>query len=77
MIEVTNGARVTGAVRDQLGAELVEKYTEGASIRALAAQTGRSYGFIHRVLIEAGVPLRGRGGDNRTRTRSASTTTTT
>ncbi len=67
MIEVKKGARVTGAVRDQLGAQLVKKYTEGASIRVLAAQTGRSYGFIHRVLIEAGAPLRGRGGNNRTR----------
>ncbi len=75
MIEVKKGARVTGVVRDQLGAQLVERYTTGTSVRVLAEQTGRSYGFIHRMLTEAGVPLRGRGGNNRTR--SASTTTTT
>ncbi len=75
MIEVKKGARVTGAVRDKLGAQLANKYTKGASIWALADQTGRSYGFIHRVLTEAGVPLRARGGNNRTRTGSKTTTT--
>ena len=29
---------------------------------ALAAETGRSYGFIHRMLTEMGVTLRSRGG---------------
>jgi hypothetical protein len=28
---------------------------------------GRSYGFIHQLLEEAGAELRHRGGDNRTR----------
>ncbi len=54
---------------------MVEKYTKGASIRALAEQTGRSYVSIHRVLTQAGVPLRARGGNNRTRTASKATTT--
>ena len=35
------------------------------SIRALAASTGRSYGFVHRVLTESGVQLRQRGGARR------------
>nr|WP_246300414.1 helix-turn-helix domain-containing protein [Actinopolyspora biskrensis] len=39
-----------------------KQYESGASIRALAAVTGRSCGFVHRVLIEAGVRLRGPGG---------------
>ncbi|MFO7401299.1 MAG: helix-turn-helix domain-containing protein, partial [Actinomycetales bacterium] len=30
-----------------------------------AASTGRSYGFIHRILSESGVTLRGRGGATR------------
>ena len=32
---------------------------------SLAAATGRSYGFIHRILSENGVTLRGRGGATR------------
>jgi predicted transcriptional regulator len=35
------------------------------SIRELAGETGRSYGFVHRMLSESGVALRGRGGATR------------
>ena len=35
---------------------------QGASIRDLMAETGRSYGWTHRLLRESGVQLRGRGG---------------
>ncbi len=56
------GTRVSGAARETLAAELAEKYRGGASIRDLAADVGRSYGFVHRVLLEHGVTLRGRGG---------------
>jgi predicted transcriptional regulator len=47
--------------------ELVARYRAGDSIRELAASTGRSYGFVHRLLSEAGVELRGRGGATRDR----------
>jgi hypothetical protein len=63
--ELKKGSRVTGAERDKLSATLAKKYNNGTSIRALAATTGRSYGFIHRVLTESGVTLRGRGGATR------------
>jgi predicted transcriptional regulator len=63
--ELKKGARVTGADRSKLAGELKRKYSSGASIRALAEETGRSYGFVHRVLSESGVPLRGRGGATR------------
>jgi hypothetical protein len=59
------GSRVTGAARDKLAADLKKKYDSGASIRALAEETGRSYGFVHRMLSESGVVLRGRGGATR------------
>lgn len=58
---------VTGAAREKLAAVLKKKYDSGASIRALAEETGRSYGFVHRVLSESGVVLRGRGGDTRSK----------
>ncbi|RBM17033.1 hypothetical protein D7319_30120 [Streptomyces radicis] len=59
------GSRVTGAARERLAADLKQKYESGASIRALAEETGRSYGFVHRMLSEADVTLRGRGGATR------------
>ncbi|MEV0977642.1 helix-turn-helix domain-containing protein [Streptomyces sp. NPDC049915] len=57
---------ITGAARKQLAEVLKKEYEEGRSIRAIAEAHGRSYGFVHRVLREAGVPLRTRGGDVRT-----------
>jgi hypothetical protein len=63
--EVSKGRRITGPDRDKLAAEVKRKYRDGASIRTLAAETGRSYGFIHRLLSESDVSLRGRGGANR------------
>ncbi len=67
MTEVRKGARLTGADRAKLADELAERYAAGASIRALAEETGRSYGFVHRILSESDVPLRGRGGATRSR----------
>jgi hypothetical protein len=59
------GTRVTGTERDKLATDLKKRYDSGESIRALAHGTGRSYGFIHRILTETGVALRGRGGATR------------
>ena len=59
------GRRIVGSERQTLAKDLVKRYTSGESIRALAASTGRSYGFVHRVLTESGVQLRQRGGASR------------
>jgi hypothetical protein len=59
------GTRVTGADRSRLAIDLKSRYDAGESIRSLATSTGRSYGFIHRLLTETGVALRGRGGPTR------------
>ncbi len=59
---IRKGTRVTGADRSKLATDLKARYDAGESIRSLATATGRSYGFIHRILIESGVALRGRGG---------------
>ncbi len=56
------GTRVTGADRSAMATDLQARYVAGESIRSLATATGRSYGFIHRMLTESGVTLRGRGG---------------
>jgi hypothetical protein len=59
------GTRVTGEDRSRLATDLRSRYDAGESIRSLATSTGRSYGFIHRILTETGVVLRGRGGATR------------
>jgi hypothetical protein len=65
------GSRVTGDARSQLAIDLKAKYEAGESIRALAQSTGRSYGFVHRMLSESGVTLRGRGGATRGKAKTA------
>ncbi|HWB66546.1 MAG TPA: helix-turn-helix domain-containing protein [Mycobacteriales bacterium] len=65
MAELKKGNRITGAERDKLSAGLRKRYDAGESIRDLASSTGRSYGFVHRVLVESGAKLRGRGGPTR------------
>jgi hypothetical protein len=62
---VKKGIRVSGEDRAELAAQLKRRYDAGESIRRLAAATGRSYGFVHRLLSEAGAELRGRGGATR------------
>lgn len=57
--------RVTGAARDTLARDYRIRYEAGASIRALSEESGRSYGFVHRLLGEAGVEFRSRGGATR------------
>jgi hypothetical protein len=65
--ELKKGSRVTGMERDRLARDLRRRYDAGDSIRSLAASTGRSYGFVHRMLSESGANLRGRGGATRGR----------
>lgn len=66
MIKITpafkTSAKVTGDARAALAAELARCYGRNYTIRDLAEATGRSYGWVHNLLEEAGVTLRGRGG---------------
>ena len=59
---VRKGTRLTGDARAQLAVGLARDYQAGRSIRALSASSGRSYGAVRRMLVDAGVALRGRGG---------------
>ncbi|MCW4353156.1 helix-turn-helix domain-containing protein [Hoyosella sp. YIM 151337] len=68
---LSKGARITGESRERIRSEIRQKYESGASIRSLAESMGRSYGFVHKILVEADVKLRGRGGANRRRRISA------
>lgn len=68
---LAKGSRISGAQRDTLASQYAKRYSGGDSIRKIADDAGRSYGFVHNVLKESGVSLRGRGGA----TRGAKTTT--
>jgi hypothetical protein len=61
VVELSKGVRIVGDARDALALRLCSEYEKGASIRDLAEHTGRSYGWVHGVLTEAGV-TRARGG---------------
>jgi Helix-turn-helix domain len=54
--------RITGAQREEWKHDYVKRYGAGSSIRKIAEDTGRSYGFVHRLLVEAGITLRQHGG---------------
>lgn len=54
-----------GSERDKVAAGLKVQYEAGASIRALAEGSGRSYGGVHRLLLDAGTQFRSRGGAGR------------
>ena len=59
------GQRLSTAQRDDIGADLLQRYKAGSSIRQICGQTGYSIGRVRRLLVEAGVEFRGRGGGNR------------
>ena len=61
-------ARIKGADRDKVAKRYVARYRKGESIRSIAEESGRSYGFVHRILNEAEVTLRSRGGATRGKT---------
>jgi hypothetical protein len=60
------GQRLSTAQRDDIGADLLQRYKTGSSIRQICGQTGYSIGRVRRLLVEAGVQFRSRGGGNRT-----------
>ena len=65
MHKLVKNARITGAGREDLANSLVERYERGESIRSIADGIGRSYGFVHGVLVASEVDLRRRGGPTR------------
>ncbi|WP_411146729.1 helix-turn-helix domain-containing protein [Streptomyces sp. x-80] len=55
-------SRATSDARTALAAQFRAAYENGAAVRSIAEKAGRSYGFVHRILAEAGVAFRARGG---------------
>lgn len=67
MTVLKKGVRVTGSDREKVSSKVMSEYANGKSIRDIAAELGRSYGFVHRLLSESEQPLRSRGGATRRR----------
>jgi hypothetical protein len=65
MSPLRKGARITGEARRAIASEVRRRYEAGESIRSLAEESGRSYGFIHRLLADDAVSFRARGGATR------------
>jgi hypothetical protein len=60
--------RLWGADRLALGHEMADDYNAGATVRAICAKYGRSYGSVHDLLALAGVTFRPRGNPRKPRT---------
>ena len=59
---LTPHRRILGAERTTVTKDCTDRYGAGQSIRSIAADLGRSYGFVHGILTQAEVRLRPRGG---------------
>ena len=65
---LTKGAHVDQKNRVKLAKQYAKRYGKGESIRAIAAEQSRSFGFVYALLKESGVELRPRGSVKGTRT---------
>ena len=52
---------LAGEERAKVAAQLRKEYEAGASLYQLADRWNRSYGWVHRMLAEAGTTMRPRG----------------
>lgn len=64
-VKVERGKILTGSTRELWKSALKKRYREGASIRELMEWSGRSYGGVYTLLLEAGVKRRKRGGQKK------------
>lgn len=61
------GKRLRDSERAETATELLRRYNSGKSIRQICGETGYSIGRVRRLLEEAGVEFRQRGGATRSR----------
>lgn len=61
----TRARYLKGADRTAAQAEAKRRYEQGATIRAVAEQMGRSYSGTYALLVEAGATFRAPGGGKR------------
>lgn len=63
-MNLTKGKRIVGNDRVTVSKKIISLYKKGDSIRQIADEIGRSYGFVHRLLSENTVSLRSQGGSH-------------
>ncbi|MFJ5045573.1 helix-turn-helix domain-containing protein [Streptomyces anulatus] len=63
--------KVSPEVQLLIEAEFRKRYDNGATIRGLMEESGRSFGYVRRRLVATGVTFRPRGGNMRPSPRSA------
>jgi DNA-directed RNA polymerase specialized sigma24 family protein len=61
------GKRLRDKERSDVATELLRRYDGGKSIREICDETGYSIGRVRRLLEEAGVTFRRRGGASRSK----------
>lgn len=62
---LSRNQRLPDSERERVGTLLRKRYEAGRSVRELSAESGYSLGRVRRLLIEAGVTFRPRGGARR------------
>lgn len=59
---------LSGSAREDARTSAAHLYNSGATVREISVELGRSYGFVHRLLLESPeVVLRSRGARNQSR----------
>ena len=66
------GQRLPENQRGKIGTELLRRYEQGRSVREICTETGYSIGRVRRLLQDAGVTFRARGGARPGRARKSS-----
>lgn len=54
--------QLRGEARRSLAQVLASRYTAGETLRQIAEDIGRSYGFVNNIVHEGGATMRTRGG---------------
>jgi AraC-like DNA-binding protein len=65
VVEIPKNVPRSGVVRDRATRWVMSRYEQGASIGTISRELGRSYTLARRLLLEAGVTPRSRGGGRR------------
>lgn len=61
---IPRGTRLTGSQRELARQYVADRYRAFSSVRSIADELGRAYGTVHRLLVEAEVERRPRGGQS-------------
>jgi IS30 family transposase len=63
--KIAKGRRLTRKALITFDQEAKREYDSGKTVRAISAESGRSYGTVHRALQRARVQFRARGVNSR------------